>query len=306
MTDLSIIIVSWNVSDLLAACLRSIDANRGDLALEVIVVDSASRDDTVAMVREQFPWVRLMPQSVNVGFTWGNNIGLGTAKGRHLLLLNPDTEIIGDMLTQLVAYLDDNPDVGVVGPHTLNTDGSTQSSRRRFPTVATGLLESTWLQPIAPKALLDWYYVREPADDATVDVDWVQGHALMARRAVYEQIGGLDTSYVMFFEEVDWCKRAKSAGWRVVYVGSAQVTHHGGQSTAQVSVKKDIHFNRSKVQYFRKYHGGVIAEFVRVSLLLMFVWQLAVESTKWALRHKPELRRERMGVYWQVLKSGLR
>jgi len=306
MIDLSIVIVSWNVSELLAACLRSIDANRGDLALEVIVVDSASRDDTVAMVREQFPWVRLLPQSVNVGFTWGNNIGLGTAKGRHLLLLNPDTEIIGDMLTQLVSYLDDNPDVGIVGPNTLNADGSTQSSRRRFPTVATGLLESTWLQPIAPKALLDRYYVRDAPDDATLDVDWVQGHALMARREIYAEIGGLDTSYVMYFEEMDWCKRAKVAGWRVVYVGAAQVIHHGGQSTAQASARKHIHFNESKIRYFRKYHGGVIAVMLRVFLLAMFAVQFLLEGVKWALRHKPELRRERMGVYWQVLKSGLR
>lgn len=305
MTDLSIIIVNWNVADLLAACLDSINANQGDLTIEVIVVDSASSDNSVALVRERYPWVRLLAQDENVGFTRGNNIGLEVAQGRHLLLLNPDTEVIGDMLPQMVAYLDQNPDVGIVGPHTLNTDGSTQSSRRRFPTVPTGFLESTWVQPLAPRSLLDWYTVAGANDRATFDVDWVQGHALLARHDVYDQIGGLDDGYVMFFEELDWCKRAKSAEWRVVYLGSAQVIHHGGKSTDQASAWKHIHFNRSKIRYFRKHHGVVVATALRAFLLIGFGWQLIVEGSKWLLRHKPDMRRERVGVYWRVLRSGL-
>ncbi|MEL7236878.1 MAG: glycosyltransferase family 2 protein, partial [Chloroflexota bacterium] len=157
MVDLSIIIVNWNVADLLAACLDSIAAHTGDLSLEVIVVDSASSDGSVDMLREHYPHVTLLAQTENVGFTRGNNIGLEIEKGRHLLLLNPDTDVIDGMLTQMVTYLDAHPDVGIVGPHTLNTDGTTQSSRRRFPTVATGFLESTWLQPFAPQSLLDQY-----------------------------------------------------------------------------------------------------------------------------------------------------
>lgn len=306
MKDLSIIIVSWNVADLLVACLGSIAANRGDLALEVIVIDSASDDNTVEQVRGRFPWVRLLPQAENVGFTRGNNIGLSAATGRHLLLLNPDTEVVGDVLKRLVSFLDAHPTVGIVGPHTLNTDGSTQSSRRRFPTIKTAMLESTWLQPLAPQTLLDRYYVRDAADEATLDVDWVQGHALMARRAVYEQVGGLDTGYVMFFEEMDWCQRAKQAGWRVVYVGTAQVIHHGGQSTAQASARKHIYFNQSKIRYFGKHHGAWAAHTLRGFLLLMFAAQLVIEAGKWALRHRPDLRRERVSIYWQVLKSGLR
>ncbi|MEM6528955.1 MAG: glycosyltransferase family 2 protein, partial [Chloroflexota bacterium] len=228
------------------------------------------------------------------------------AHGRHLLLLNPDTEVVGDMLTQMIAYLDAHPDVGIVGPHTLNADGSTQPSRRRFPTVATGFLESTWLQFLAPKSLLDYYYVNDADDAETIDVDWVQGHALMARREIYEQIGGLDADYVMYFEELDWCKRAKEAGWRVVYLGSAQVVHHGGKSTDQASAWKHIHFSSSKIRYFRKHHGAGIAFALRVFLLAMFAWQLGREGLRWLLRHKPQMRRERVSVYWQVLRSGLR
>ncbi|MCA9909635.1 MAG: glycosyltransferase family 2 protein [Anaerolineae bacterium] len=314
MRDLSIIIVSWNVADLLAACLDSIlrsdvaldDADGQRLSAEIIVVDSASSDQTVAMLRERYPQVRLAAQTENVGFTRGNNLGLGLAEGRYVFLLNPDTEIIGDAIQQMIAYLDAHPDVGILGPHTHNSDGTTQSSRRRFPTLATGFFESTWLQPFTPKALLDRYYVRDAADDATVDFDWVQGSALLARRAVYEQIGGLDEGYVMFSEELDWCKRAQLAGWRVVYLGSAHITHHGGKSTEQVVARKHIHFQESKLRYYRKYHGALAAHALRLFLLINYGWQIVLEAAKALLGHKAALRRERIDAYWRVLRSGLR
>lgn len=238
MIDLSIVIVSWNVSTLLAKCLASVFSSLNTVPdapqTEVIVVDSASADDTIAMVQARYPQVRLLPQTENLGFTRCNNIGLAAASGRYLLLLNPDTEIVGSALAQMVSFLDANPDVGILGPHTLNTDGTTQPTRRRFPSVPLAFFESTWLQPFAPRSMLDRYYVVGPPDDAVLDVDWVQGSALMARRTVYEQIGGLDEGFVMFSEELDWCRRAKSAGWRVIYFGSAQIVHHGGKSTDQV------------------------------------------------------------------------
>jgi N-acetylglucosaminyl-diphospho-decaprenol L-rhamnosyltransferase len=303
--DLSIIIVSWNVADLLADCLDSIAAHTGNLDIETIVVDSASRDDTVSRVQTSYPWVTLLPQTENVGFAGGNNIGLEHATGEFLLLLNPDTVIVGEMLAQMVAYLRANPAVGVVGPHTLNTDGSTQSSRRRFPTLATAFFESTWLQPYAPGALLNRYYVRDADDSATLEVDWVQGHALMTRHTVYEQVGGLDTKYPMYFEETDWCQRVKSAGWRVVYLGSAQVIHLGGGSSAQAGAFKHISYNRSKIRYVRRYHSPVAALLLRGFLLAGFAWQWVLEGAKWLIRHKPTLRRERLRVYGQVLRSGL-
>ncbi len=306
MTDLSIIIVNWNVRDMLVDCLASIEANRGALAVQTIVVDSASTDDSVPMLREHFPWVELLPQAENVGFTRGNNIGLAKATGRHLLLLNPDTVVLDDALQQMVTYLDAHPTVGIVGPHTLNTDGTHQSTRRRFPTVASAFFESTWLQPLAPRAILDRFYVRDVADDAVAPVDWVQGSALMARRDVYEQIGGLDTDYVMFSEEVDWCKRAADAGWRAVYLGTARIVHHGGASTDQVIANKHIYFQQSKLRYFRKHHGASIALILRGFLLATYLWQISLEAVKALAGSKRPLRRERIRAYWQVVRSGLR
>ncbi len=306
MNKMSIIIVSWNVADLLLACLESIYAHAGDLLLEVIVVDSASSDDSVARVRAAFPQVVLLPQSENVGFARGNNIGLAAATGDHLLLLNPDTAIIGDALPTLTAYLDAHPQVGIVGPYTHNSDGSYQSTRRRFPTLATALFESTWLQSFAPKRLLDHYYVNDAPPDHTLAVDWLQGSALLVRREVYAQIGGFDPGYVMYSEELDWCRRAQAAGWGVVFVAEAHITHHGGKSSEQVVARRHIHFQESKLRYFHKYHGALAAHTLRAFLLLNYAVQIALEAAKGALGHKRTLRRERIRQYVQVLRSGLK
>lgn len=312
--DCSIIIVNYNVAQLLAACLDSIlaspiainEADGKQPIVEIIVVDSASSDNSVSMLKQHYPQVRLLAQSENVGFTQGNNIGLEAAQGRHVFLLNPDTEIIEDAILEMIAYLDAHPDVGIIGPHTLNSDGSTQSSRRRFMSKRIAFFESTWLQAYTPQAWLEDFYVTAPADDAIVDVDWVQGSALVARRKVYEQIGGLDTGFVMYFEEQDWCKRAKDADWRVVYLGTAQITHHGGKSTEQVGAHKHIYFQESKLRYSRKHHGPIFASLLGNFLWLNYAWQLLLEAVKGLAGHKRALRRERVQTYWQVLRSGFK
>jgi N-acetylglucosaminyl-diphospho-decaprenol L-rhamnosyltransferase len=306
--DLSIIIVSWNVSDLLQKCLQSVldSPHANTRSMEIIVVDSASTDNTVEMLQKCFPQVKLFTQSENVGYTRGNNIGLEAAQGRCLLLLNPDTEIIGDALVKMVNYLDENPSVGIIGPHTLNSDGTTQSSRRRFLTRTLAFFESTWLQPYAPESLLDYFYVNGEPDNGVFDVDWVQGSALMARREIYDQIGGLDTGYVMYCEEMDWCKRAKDAGWRVVYLGTAQLTHHGGKSTDQAGARRHIYFQESKLRYCRKNFGRGFAFILRLFLLVSYVWQIGREGIRYLVGHKRPMRQERIRTYWQVLRSGLK
>lgn len=300
--DLSIIIVSWNTRELLDECLTSIYAHQGSLTLEVIVVDSASADGTVEHVRQHYPQVILLPQDKNIGFTRGNNVGLTMAKGRHLLLLNPDTVIIGGLLQGMVGFLDEHPTYGMVGPYTINTDGSTQSSRRRFPNRAIAILESTWLQPLAPPRLLAWYYISEPNDRTTLDVDWVQGHALMARREVYEQIGGLDQNFVMYFEEVDWCKRAQLHGWKTKFLGDVTVLHHGGKSSDQVTQFKHIQYARSKILYHRRYNGGWFGVVLQMILMALYAWQWLREASLAMLGHKSPMRWERVRVYSAVLR----
>jgi len=303
---LSIIIVSWNVLELLSSCLASIERGRGSLKIELIVVDSASADGTSQMVAKRFPWVNLIACSENVGFPRGNNLGMAAANGRYLLLLNPDTELVGDALQTMVAYLDTHPQVGLLGPQLLNSDGSVQSSRRRFPTMTTAFFESTWLQPIAPNSILDSYYMRDVADDETAVADWVMGACMMLRREVMAQVGGMDEAYFMYSEELDYCRRIKEEGHQIIYLPTAQVVHHFGKSSEQAVTTRHINFNRAKLRYFRKYHGRFAAFVLRLFLLKNYGWQLVFEGLKGIVGHKRPLRWQRVKSYWQVLRSGLR
>lgn len=303
--DLSIIIVNWNVRELLRACLTSIDRGRGDLDLEVIVVDSASSDGSVAMVTADFPWVDLLACEENVGFPKGNNLGIAQANGRYILLLNPDTVVLDQALTTMLAYLQDHPDVGLVGAQLLNGDGSAQSSRRRFPTLATAFFESTWLEPLAPTRLLIHYYARDLPDDQIADVDWITGACMMAPRTAVEAVGGMDEAYFMYSEELDWCRRFKNAGWRVVYLPIAQIIHYEGKSSEQAVVARHINFQQAKLRYFRKYHSRLAASLLRLFLLCNYLWQLILEGVKGVLGHKRPLRRQRVRAYWAILRSGL-
>ncbi len=312
--DLSVIIVSWNVRDLLRQCLASVVIQVRDnlaaggwrLATECIVVDNASSDGTDEMLRAEFPDVRVIANSENVGFARGNNQALAVAQGRYLFLLNPDTELRPGALQTLIDYGDAQPRAGIIGPQLFYGDGAPQSSRRRFPTLATAFLESTKLQEWFPRnRVLTRYYMLDTPDDATQEVDWINGSAMFVRREVYDQIGGLDESFFMYSEELDWCYRAKQAGWRIVYLPTAQVTHYEGKSSEQVIAARDIRFHSSKIRFFRKYRGAFVAGTLRAFLLLMFAYQIAEESAKWLVGHKRGLRAARVKAYAQVLQSGL-
>lgn len=305
--DLSIVVVSWNVRELLRCCLRSVFTSWPEIErLQVIVVDNASSDGSAEMVATEFPRVQVIRNEVNRGFAAANNQGLALALGRYAMLLNPDTEVVGDALPTMVRFADTHPDVAVVGPCLLDVDKTPQLSRYRFPTFATALFESTWLQPVAPRRLLARYYALDLPPDEPCDVDWVRGAALLVRRRAIEQVGLLDENYFMYSEELDWCRRFRAAGWRVVYLPTAQIVHYEGKSSEQAVAARHIHFQTSKVYYFRKYHGRVAGEVLRLFLLGNYVWQLLLEGAKWLLGHKRSLRLQRMMAYWQVLRSGLR
>ena len=304
--DLSVIIVNWNVKELLRECLNSIQGQFGDLNGEVIVVDSASSDGSQAMVKEEFPWVRLIANDENLGYPRGNNLGITASSGRHVLILNPDTVLLNNTLPVMVDYLNNHIDVGVVGPQLLNPDGSVQSSRRRFPTLLTGLFESTWLEPLVPDSLLSRYYVLDLPDDEENDVDWVTGACMMVPRRILDHVGLFDEAYFMYSEELDLCRRVCVAGWRIVYLPEAQVVHHVGKSSEQAVTARHVNFQQAKLRYFRKHHGRLAAGTLRLFLLANYAWQIALEGAKGLLGHKRTLRRQRIHSYWQVLRSGLR
>lgn len=316
MIDLSIVIVNWNVRELLGRCLASLlqgqaPAAGGCFALadgrtfEVLVVDNASTDGSAEMVRQAHPQVQVI-ENANRGFAAGNNVGIARSRGRYVMLLNPDTEVVGAALATLLDYMDAHPDVGVVGPRLLYGDGRPQSSRRRFPTPLTGFFESTLLQQWFPRnPWLARYYVLDRPDDAESDVDWVVGAAMMVRREAMEQAGPLDEGYFMYSEEMEWCRRIKAQGWRVVYLPAATVVHHEGRSSEQVVAARHIHFQTSKLRYYRQVHGPAWAAALRVFLLATYAYQWVEEGAKWLVGHKRPLRAARLAAYGSVLRSGL-
>jgi GT2 family glycosyltransferase len=317
MCDISFIIVSWNVRELLKRAVQAILDDTSEPEIEIIVVDNASHDGTVEMLRAEFastrlstgPKVRVLANKENVGFTRGNNQGLEIAQGRFLFLINPDTQIQRGATRALLEFMDapENARVGIVGPQLVYADGSLQSSRRRFPKFSTALFESTKLEQWFPRSkLITDYRLLNTDDSAIQDVDWLVGAAMFVRREVYEQIGGLDERFFMYSEELDWCYRTKQAGWRVVYFPHARVLHHEAKSSEQVLAQRDIYFHSSKVRYFKKHHGALQGELLRYFLLSTFAFQWLEEGAKYLMGHKRELRAERMRAYAQVLGSGLK
>jgi GT2 family glycosyltransferase len=304
LSQLTIIIVSWNVRELLAACLASLP--RGP---QVIVVDNASSDGSAEMVRAQFPHVVLLANRENRGFTGGNNDGLKLISGQMILFLNPDTLVDEQALPLLVDYLEAHPSVGVVGPQLRYSDGSLQSSRRRFPTLAMALMESTPLAWHWPASLNPWarhYHVEDRPADQTQEVDWLVGAALLTRREVLDGVGAFDEGYFMYSEELDWQRRVRQAGWKIVYLPAASITHYEGRSSDQVAAARHIRFNRSKVRYFAKHHSENAAGFLRLALLAMFAVEWGLEAVKHLLGSQRPLRRSRMTAYEELLRTRLR
>lgn len=304
---MSVIVVSWNVEALLHQALASIISSwQGSTGLEVIVVDNASVDHSVSMVRQNFPQIRVIANQTNLGYPAGCNQGLAVASGQYMLILNPDTEIVGDALVTLAQYLDLHPRVGMVAPMLVSPDGMQQSSRRRFPTLPILFLESTWLEKFTPRNLLKNYYFQDSPDTNTQEVEWVTGAAMVIRREVWLQVGGLDEGFFMYSEELDWCRRIKQAGWLIMYLPQATIIHHEGKSSEQVAAERHIYFQTSKIRYTRKYHGNFPAMLLYHWIRLQYVYQILIESAKWTLGHKRELRTKRITAYLRVLRSRFR
>lgn len=300
--DLSICIVNWNVKDLLRDCLRSIYVGGAEgLSFDVIVVDNASTDGS-QILSQEFPQVHWVQNTTNVGFARANNQALAHARGRYVCFLNPDTVVKAGALTALVHYLDAHPRVGIVGPRLYYPDRQVQPSRRRFPTLLMALMESTplaWLWPTNPWARR--YRMEDIPDHEPQEVDWVTGACMVVRGDVLNLLLGFDEGFFMYSEELDLCRRAVEAGWRVAYVPQAEVIHVEGKSSAQVVAARHLHFNRSKVRYFHKFHGPRAANLVCWGLRLQFAWQTGFEGAKWLIGHKRPLRAARVRAYWRVV-----
>lgn len=250
----SLTICSWNTREDLRACLASLQVARPEGDFEVIVVENASVDGSAEMVEREFPWVSLLRQTENLGFTGGHNLAIRQRRGRHVALLNSDTVIHPGALRKLFAFVAENPDIGITGPKLLNPDGSLQYSCRRFPNPFAAAFRNTFLGRLFPNNRAVGDYLMKDWDHASVrDVDWVSGAAMFVRGDLVEKIGGLDPHFFMYCEDVDWCKRAWDAGYRVTYLPDSLITHAIGRSTDRVANKMIVRFHRSMFRYYKKH-----------------------------------------------------
>lgn len=278
--DLSVIIVNWNTRDYLAQCLESLFESVQTFRrsnVETFVVDNGSADGSAELVEGRFPWVKLLVNPENRGFGQANNQALSLAKGRYLLFLNPDTRLRPEALSTLVRFLDRHPRAGVAAPQILFPEGHIQPSCRRFPTLSTVFWEATGLDRMFPQHPLFGYYLMGDWDHQTLrQVDQPMGACLMVRRAALDQAGDFDERFFLFFEEVDLCRRLKSAGWEIYFVPQAQIVHCGGQSTGQNARRAAWLFHRSRYKYFRKHFGRGQEWLIRALMVVSFPWQLVL------------------------------
>ena len=255
---LSIVIPTYNAHEWIQGCLDSIRLHHPASDYEIIVVDDLSTDDSVAIVRQQYPDVRLFANEKNVGFGKTVNVGLKASAGEYILILNNDTWMHEGALDAMTAYLDSHADVGIVGPKVLSGDGSLQQQcRRRIPTPMAALLYFTGVARLFPKNPSVAGYLMTAADEnETTEVDAVSGACLMVRRAALEQIHGFDPEYYLYGEDMDFCWRTKLARWKVVYFPGAAITHFGGQGgTGKKKIYATIEWHRAMWIFYRKHRA---------------------------------------------------
>jgi len=260
--DLSIIIVNWNAAAYLPDALESLFAAQDDLNMEVLLVDNASTDDSVHLVRKHFDRVEVLGNHKNRGFAAANNQGLAWAKGHYILLLNPDTEIPPTSLRALIEYLDAHPQAGVVGPRLQTRSGRIQGGAAGYdPSPSTIFNFSTFLYRLLPKRYKGLWLPRSMYKHSEpIQVDWVSGACMMVRREAFEAAGSLDERYFMYSEDVEWCRRIRKAGFEVVCIPEISITHHIGGSSRQLGPEFYAHnIDSLDLDLRSRYNAWVVA-----------------------------------------------
>ena len=284
MPHLAVVIVSWNVRDLLEACLRSLqaDLDRAGLEAQVLVVDNGSADGTPEMVTEAFPQVQLIASQENLGFAAGNNLAIrailqntqrATRNVQYVWLLNPDTEVQPGATAALLAALEADPRVGVAGAKLLYADGALQHSAFHFP----GLVQLAFEFFPLPVRFYDTplngrYPHRLYEAESPFLIDHPLGAAMMVRAEAVAQVGLMDEGYRMYCEEVDWCWRMHRAGWRALCVPTACVIHHAGQSSVQVPIPSFVNLWTSRARLYARHHGPLTNQLAR-TLIHVGMWR---------------------------------
>lgn len=252
---LSVIIVSYNASEILQQCLENLRRAVKNLSHEIIVVDNHSEEPNVEMIKHGFPEVRVIENDANLGFACANNLALQHAKGRFVLLLNSDVLVNQPAINRLLEFMAKHEECCVASPLLFLPNGQIQkSSRRRFPIIITELASLT-----RTSRFLRSYYYQNVSYDSDIYVDVVPGACMMIRKSALEQIGGLDENFFFLGEDIDLCRRVNSVGGKTASLGSVRVVHYhrasSGQRADKIYERINLEHFKSRAWYFRKHHG---------------------------------------------------
>jgi GT2 family glycosyltransferase len=307
--DISVVIVGWNAKHYLELCLESLLKAPPRRSMEVLVVDNASSDGSVEMIKGKFPWVKLIESSENLGFAKGNNVAIRQCQGRYIALVNPDVIVFPGCLDVLADFLDQNPRVGNVGPQVLNPDMSMQSTCRRFPTLWNNFCTATGLSArFKNSRIFAGEHMFYFPHDRTLAVDVLVGCFSMIRRETFEAVGLLDEGLFMYGDDVDWCRRARNAGWEVVFHPAGQAIHDRGKITAPYPVRFAVAQQRSILYYWSKHHGLWGVWGIRMIMLFHHAlrYSVAVLSSVLHLKRRAEgdVRMQVSGACLRELLSG--
>ncbi len=284
--DLSVIVVNWNVMDLLRDCLKSVYAQSQGLSMEVFVVDNNSSDGSAHMVKEEFPSVRLIENDRNLGFATANNQAIRQSAGRHILLLNPDTLVLDDALAEMVGFMESHSDAGVAGATVLNPDGTVQlACGRHFPTVFSELCVLTTLSWRFPRnRVLGRHLMSNWSHRDTRQVEVVSGACMMVRRQAIDEVGMMDERMFLYAEEPDWCYRMIARGWKVYLDAGAAIIHYASRSTDKSSANVRLEGFKSMHLFFVKHYGQVSGLAYRVIVFVLMGLRIPVHWVKGRLQ----------------------
>lgn len=265
MVDCSISIVNFNTRDFLERCINSILEFVQEVSYEIIVVDNASTDKSVEAIKQKFPQVQIIENKENLFFTKACNQGLRASSGRYLFPLNPDCYFEDNAVAAMVKFMDQNPKVGACGPIILNPDGTIQSLGHHFPGLLYPFFELLFLNTVFPRNPVR--QARNYRESKLQEIDAAGGGSIMVSRKVIETAGLLDEGFLMYFEDTDWCKRIRNAGWSIMHLPMARLFHFGGQATVKMDRSKfeKILF-QSMLYYYRKYYGFFVSFCIRIIL----------------------------------------
>ncbi len=281
MPDITVSIVNWNTAHELQECLDSIISQQG-IDFDITVVDNASSDNSVDMLTTTyFGKLTLIANSANIGFGKAHNQALRQSNSRYFMIINPDSKFTDpNTLSRIIEYMDSNKEIGMLGPKILNTDGSLQYSARRFPSMIAGMFRNTWLDKLFPSnKFVKSYLMSDWSHEEISNVDWLSGAALVVRREMVNKIGMLDERFFMYCEDIDWCKRAHDAGWKVVYYPLVSVLHRIGAASDKDPYNAIRRHHRSMLQYFLKYNATKPAVLL-TPLVMLGLWLRALSTMR--------------------------